>query len=82
MPKRGGRRSGAGRKSKAEETGLQQLLAQCISAADRKVHIRELNKRAKKGEKWALELLLAYLYGKPKQMLEQSGSVHLIVLDE
>lgn len=80
--KRGGRRKGAGRKSRAEETGLQPLLAQRISAADTKAHIDVLNRLAKKGVKWALELLWAYQYGKPKQMVEQSGSVNLVIVDE
>jgi hypothetical protein len=71
----GGRRPGSGRKSKAEEAGLQALLTECWSESDRKACIRELAKKAKAGQMAAIELLLAYAYGKPKEPKVHSGEL-------
>lgn len=85
MAGRGGRRPGAGRKSRAEELGLQQLLAECITVAQRKKMLRELAKDAISKDFEVREpsrkLALAYLYGTPKQMVELSGEMPLLVLD-
>lgn len=67
-PTRGGRRLGAGRKSKAEEVGLNSLLNEAISQAERKAIIRDLVSQAKGGNIKAAALLLAYIYGKPKEL--------------
>jgi len=76
----GGRRKGAGRKTKAEELGLPRLLAACITDAERKALFRVLKKKALAGEDRALELVLAYLYGKPIQPVQQSGELQLLVM--
>lgn len=72
MPK-GGRRPGAGRKSKAEEAGLTQLLDEAWLPRERKAVIKQLNTQAKKGNVKAAALLLAYAYGKPKVQIEHTG---------
>jgi hypothetical protein len=69
----GGRRPGAGRKSKAEEAGLQQLLEEAWLPKERIAVIKQLNIQAKKGNVKAATLLLAYAYGKPKVQIEHSG---------
>lgn len=69
----GGARPGAGRKSKAEEAGLKDLLDACITTADRKKLFNKLKEKALAGEDFAMQLLLAYIYGKPVQRQEISG---------
>ncbi len=66
-PNTGGRRPGAGRKSKAEEMGLAALLDNCWPVSDRKHVIRTLHLAAKNGNARAAALLLAYTYGKPHE---------------
>lgn len=67
--KNGGKRPGAGRKSKAEEFGLAALLDECWTRAERKEVIRTLYLAAKKGNERAAALLLAYAYGKPHETI-------------
>jgi hypothetical protein len=69
----GGRRPGAGRKSKAEEAGLQQLLDDAWTTTERKAVIKAMHKSAKAGNVKAAALLLSYAYGKPKVQIEHSG---------
>jgi len=79
--KRGGRRANAGRKTKAEELGLPKLLAECVTNAERKAIFKMLVRKATKEEsESAAALVLAYLYGKPMQRVEQSGAVKLLVV--
>ena len=73
----GGKKGRSGRKSKAEEMGLQALLAECWTEADRKACIRALAERAKKGIKFdmeAVKLLMAYAYGRPVERKEVTGA--------
>lgn len=71
--KGGGKRPGAGRKSKAEEMGLKALLDECITEAERRSLFRKLLAAGKKGDVKATGLLLAYIYGKPVERHEHSG---------
>lgn len=76
-PNTGGRRPGAGRKSKAEELGLVALLEESFSIDDRRAVIQNLTTIAKgsdlKAAVSASSLLLAYAYGKPTEKHEHSN---------
>lgn len=65
MGKHGGRREGAGRKSKAEEQDLIQKLSPLEPEA-----LRQLELAVKNGERWAIELFFKYNYGMPKQQTD------------
>jgi len=65
MTKHGGKRRGAGRKKKAEEQELIDLLSPYDSAAT-----SQLVKAVKNGDAWAIKLFFEYRYGKPKQQLD------------
>jgi len=77
MAKHGGKRKGAGRKSKAEEAGLRQEIDEVVSVEDRQAIWKKLASNAKEGDKPSTELLFAYYYGKPtdKVQMEHSGNV-------
>lgn len=62
---KGGVKGRSGRKSKAEELGLQKLLDECWTLAERKACIKKLAADAKGGNMEATKTLLAYAYGKP-----------------
>lgn len=73
--KNGGKRTGSGRKSKAEEMGLAALLDKCWTKADREACIKTLAKDAKAGDKEAVKILMAYTFGKPKESVEIKGEI-------
>lgn len=77
----GGKRLGAGRKSKAEELGLASLLDKCWTLKQREECIRSLATNAANGEMDAIKLLMAYTFGKPRESVDvnQSGQVVLKV---
>lgn len=77
----GGKRNGAGRKSKAEEFGLAALLDECWTVDQRKAVIKALHEQAADGVLGAAELLLAYAYGRPRQTLDVGVST-LLIKDE
>jgi len=62
MSTRGGKREGAGRKSKAEE---QQLIERLTPLDDDAYEA--LEKAIKGRQPWAVKLFMEYRYGKPKQ---------------
>jgi DNA-binding NarL/FixJ family response regulator len=69
----------AGRKSKAEEMGLKALLDKYVSPAARARVLARLlfianDKREPRTGLEAIRLLMAYLYGSPKQSVELSGN--------
>jgi len=70
---KGGQKGRSGRKSKAEEMGLQQLLDECWTLDERKECVRKLSVRASKGDLESIKLLLAYTYGKPVDRKEITG---------
>jgi hypothetical protein len=73
----GGRRPGQGRKSKAEEMGLQALLDKCWTRADREKCIRALAKTANdplsSNRIEAVKILMGYCFGKPIEKKEVTG---------
>lgn len=75
---RGGPRPNSGRKSKAEELGLQAMLDKAWPESSRLKFFSELakmaeNPRTAQGLE-AGKLLSAYTYGKPKERVELSGN--------
>lgn len=66
MGKRGGKREGAGRKSKAEELGLNELMDSIGPSETVLKAIYELATGPKKNTE-AQKLWLSYKYGKPKE---------------
>lgn len=69
----GGKKGRSGRKSKAEEMGLANLLDRVWVIADREDVIRTLHMKALGGNEKAAALLLSYAYGKPKERVEHSN---------
>lgn len=65
--KHGGKREGAGRRSKSEEQNLAEKLAPMETDA-----LRVLHQAVKSGEKWAVDLYMKYYYGLPKQVIDQT----------
>lgn len=70
---KGGKAGRSGRKTKAVELGLQKLLDECWTLAERKACIKKLAASAKLGEMEATKLLMAYAYGKPVDKKEHSS---------
>ena len=69
----GGARKGAGRKPKAEEHKLIESLTPMHPDA-----IKALEECVKQKQGWAVKLFFEYMYGKPKQQIEQTT----VVLDK
>lgn len=69
----GGKRTGAGRKTKAETLQLDKLLEDCATDDDIKELFRVLVRNGKRGNINATMAFLSYKYGKPKERLEHSG---------
>lgn len=65
---KGGKRENSGRKSKAEEQQLIEKLSPLESTAHAK-----LKEALESGKEWAVKLFFDYMYGKPKQMIEQKN---------
>jgi len=74
---RGGQKGRSGRKSRAEELGLQSLLDSAFTQQDRRKVIESLIAIAKgndfKAAVSAATLLLGYTYGKPTERYELGG---------
>jgi len=64
----GGKRENAGRKSKSEEQELIEKLTPMQDDA-----FKALQEAVKKKQNWAVKLFFEYMYGKPKQRIEQSN---------
>ncbi len=60
----GGKREGAGRKSKSEEMQLIEMLNKHI---DKDEAIKVLKEKIEEGDFKALQLYMNYMYGKPKE---------------
>lgn len=77
----GGKRPNSGRKSKAEELGLQALLDKCWTQADREECLQALARTANdplaNNRMDAIKLLMSYTYGTPKATvdLNHGGSI-------
>ena len=64
MDNRGGKREGAGRKSKSEEMQLIEMLNKHIDKDDA---IKKLKSKIDDGDFKALQMYFNYMYGKPKE---------------
>lgn len=64
----GGARPNTGRKSKAEEMQLIERLTPLEPTAHAK-----LKEALESGKEWAVKMYFEYMYGKPKQMIEQKN---------
>lgn len=77
MAKRGGKRAGAGRKTRVVEQNLNELLKECATDEEMKEVVRLLVLDSKHTafsiRQEARKLLLAYKYGRPVDRLELSG---------
>lgn len=62
----------AGRKPKAEEQKLIEKLSPLESTAHQK-----LKTAIQQGEKWAVELFFKYMYGLPKQTIDQKTTLDI-----
>jgi hypothetical protein len=73
---RGGRRPGAGRKRKADELELMNLLNTAWPLAERRAAIERLVEISKSGINSidAIKLLFAYAYGRPVERKEITGA--------
>lgn len=70
METRGGSRPGAGRKSKDEE----QRLIEKLSPLEQTAH-NKLKEAINAGKDWAIKMYFEYMYGKPKQIIDQKTEV-------
>lgn len=66
--KNNGGNKNAGRKSKAEELQLIERLSPLEPTAHAK-----LKEAVEQGKEWAVKLFFDYMYGKPKQMIENKN---------
>lgn len=64
----GGHATNGGRKSKAEE----QLLIEKLSPLESTAHTK-LKEAIDEGKEWAVKMFFDYMYGKPKQIVEQKN---------
>jgi len=73
---RGGAREGAGRKSKAEEQSLIEKLTPLEPLA-----FNALTEALNDGKDWAVKLYFNYMFGMPKQTIDQNSNVNLSNFD-
>ncbi len=64
----GGKRKGAGRKPKADEQQLIEKLSPLSAQA-----YKALKSSLDDGQGWAVKLFFEYMYGKPKQQIENTN---------
>ncbi len=69
----GGARPGAGRKTKAAEDDIKELLSAAWPRASRIKTLKKFAQQAEEGCVKSVRVLLEYGYGKPKETLEMSG---------
>jgi hypothetical protein len=65
----GGKRTGAGRKAKAEEQKLIENLTPMNAMA-----LESLKKGLEKKEQWAVKLFFEYFYGRPQQRVDVTSN--------
>lgn len=71
---RGGKRDGAGRKTKAEEAGLAALIDSAVSDADWIEIFKKAAANAKRGNVVAARFIAEYRFGRPTERHEISGA--------
>ena len=72
MAQRGGKRPGAGRKSKAKELGLAKLIDECVTGAEQQKLIRQIYLKAKGGDYNFTRLFMEYKFGKPTDTVDMN----------
>jgi len=77
MASRGGKREGAGRKTKAEELGLPELMDSIGKSEDVLKAVYEAATKGKSLE--AQKVWLAYYFGKPKESVTVDAGIELVV---
>lgn len=78
MAGRGGKREGAGRKSKAEELGLSKLIDEETGDIGLRQIIWQLHQKAKGGSFLHAQLLMQYYYGKPQDSVDITSGGEII----
>ena len=73
MAGRGGVIPGQGRKSKAQEAGLAEMIDSAISREDWRKVFKKAIEKAHRGDMFAARLILEYRFGRPAQSLKVSG---------
>jgi hypothetical protein len=73
---RGGAREGAGRKSKAEEQSLIEKLSPLEQSA-----FDALKEAISDKKDWAVKLYFNYMYGMPKQVIDQKTELKIPTID-
>lgn len=68
----GGARKGAGRKPKADEQALIEKLTPMEKSA-----YSALKEAIQNKESWAVKMFFEYMYGKPKQTVDQNTNVNI-----
>ena len=76
MGQRGGAIAGAGRKPKIEEQKLIEKLSPLEPEA-----FKALTKAIDEGKDWAIKLFFNYMYGMPKQQIDQNSNVNISNFD-
>lgn len=74
MAGKGGKTPGAGRKSKAQEAGLAEIIDKAISVLDWQAIFAKAADKAKKGDMNAARFAAEYRFGKPLTKVELSGN--------
>ena len=72
----GGKRSGAGRKTRADE----QELIEKLSPLEKKAY-KALDEAITRGKDWAIKMWFEYTYGKPKQTIDQNNTHNITDFD-
>ena len=78
MAERGGKRSGAGRKSKSEELQLIEKLNAHIDSDEAIIKLKEM---IDDGDFKALQLYMNYMYGKPRETKDVTVTGDLPIFD-
>lgn len=79
-----GQKGRSGRKTKAEEMGLNALLDKCWTVAEREKCIRSLARQASAGELEAIKLLMSYAFGKPRESVDltHAGGIEIVYVND
>lgn len=80
MAARGGKREGAGRKTRKEELGLAMLIEEALNEGQMKRIFKKLADKAEAGSTRHAEILLGYAFGKPQQRLDVTSNDEAIPL--
>lgn len=79
-----GAKGRSGRKTKAEEMGLNALLDKCWSVVEREKCIKSLAKNASAGDMDAIKLLMSYTFGKPRESVDltHAGGIEIVYVND